>query len=354
MLIRDMEPSALFLDLERPADLAKLQDPESLLAANAHRLVCLDEIQRVPDLFPVLRYLIDQDRRAGRFLVLGSASRELIRQSSETLAGRVRYLELSPFQLSEPHGVDAHELWLRGGFPESALAENREHSFEWRLDFIRDFLERDVPALMPRVSVPNVRRIWQMLAHVHGQLLNMASLGNALDVSTHTIRHHIELLEGAFMLRRLPPFSSNQGKRLVKTPKVYLRDTGILHSLLGIREWEELQGHPQVGASWEGFAIENILSRCKREVQACFYRTARGAEIDLILERGQERIAVELKASSAPRPRQGFWSAAEDLGIERQWIVAPVEEGFPLRSARVASPSEFLAHPDNQDFLIAD
>ncbi len=342
----------LYLDLERPGDLAKLQDPEALFDEHSERLVCIDEIQRAPELFPLLRYEIDRSGRAGRFLILGSASRDLIRQSSESLAGRIRYLELTPFQWRElPGKPEFREYWLRGGFPRSWLAQSAEQSFEWRLDFIRSFLERDVPALKPRVSPSGIRRLWEMLAHLHGQVLNMSTLANSLAVSSHTVRSHIDLLEGAFMARRLPPWTANFGKRLVKSPKLYLRDTGILHALLGIESKTELLGHPVIGSSWESFCIENILAACKRKVRASFYRTARGAEVDLVLESASARIAVEFKASSSPRPQRGFWSAVEDLGSGRNWIIAPVSEGFPLRNARVASLDEFLSAPENTDVL---
>lgn len=342
---------SLYLDLERPSDLARLEDAEALLRDQPERLVCIDEVQRVPDLFPVLRSVMDEGERSGQFLILGSACRDLIRQSSESLAGRLRYLELTPFQAFEAHGASSRDLWIRGGFPRSLMAPNEEASFEWRIDFIRSFLERDIPALKPRLSVPTLRRLWSMLAHVHGQLLNMASLANALDVSTHTVKHHIDLLEGAFMARRLMPYSRNLGKRLVKSPKLYLRDSGILHTLLGIRDWEGLLGHPVVGSSWEGYCIEQILARCRRDVSASFYRTARGAEVDLVLESADSRVAIEFKSSSAPRPRPGFWIATDDLETKRRWIVAPVNEPYPLRSARVASPTGFLGHPENRDLF---
>jgi hypothetical protein len=345
------EPKPLFLDLESPSDLAKLMDPEAFLASQAGRLVCLDEIQRVPDLFPVLRVLIDQNRRPGRFLLLGSASRELIRQSSESLAGRVRYLELTPFLPDEGHGKSDRDLWLRGGFPNSLLAPTEDGSYEWRLDFIRDVLERDVPGLMPKVSVAGVQRLCQMMAHLHGQLLNMAGLGNSLAISGHTVRHHLDLLEGAFVLRRLPPFHANLAKRLVKSPKVYYRDSGILHAMLGIRTWEDLAGHPVHGTSWEGFCMEAILAHCQRGVEHAFYRTARGAEVDLVLTRGREKLAIEFKSSSAPKPRPGFWSGCEDLACSRRWIVAPVGERFPYRDAMVSPLRDFLSAPENADFL---
>lgn len=351
-IVQARPPSTtLFLDLERPADLAKLQDPEALLAAHSSHLVCIDEIQRAPDLFPVLRYLIDKSGRSGQFMMLGSASRDLMRQSSETLAGRLRYLELTPFLLRELN-VDIQKVWTQGSFPRSILASSAEDSYEWRIDFIRDFLERDVPALQPRISVSTVRRLWEMLAHVHGQLLNMSALANSLDVSLNTVRAHIDLLEGAFMARRLRPYSNNLGKRLVKCPKLYLRDTGVLHTLLRIRNTDELFGHPVFGSSWESFCIENIINACRRDVNASFYRTSSGAELDLVLENGKECIAIEFKASPAPKPQRGFWSAIEDLGSTRNWIISPVDAQFPLHNSIVSPLSAFIDDDRNKDFLI--
>jgi predicted AAA+ superfamily ATPase len=342
-LVKGFE-NVLYLDLERPSDLARLSDPEALFAANPDALICIDEIQREPELFPVMRVAIDQERRPGRFLILGSASRDLIRQSSETLAGRIRYLELTPFLVSEvavKKGLDQH--WLRGGFPLSWLASDDKASFEWRLDFIRDFLERDIPMLQPRIPPERVRRLWTMLAHMHGQLLNMASLSSALGVSGPTVRSYIDLLEGAFMVRRLDPCAANLKKRLVKSPRIYLRDSGVLHTLLNINDRNTLLGHPVYGSSWEGFCIENVLARCQRTVQASFFRTVRGAEIDLVLEQGDKKIAVEFKASSAAKPQRGFWTALKDLNIDRAWIIAPLKgEGYPVHGARVASLGEFL------------
>ena len=351
-LVKAVE-DVLYLDLERPSDLARLADPEALFAANPDALICIDEIQRVPELFPVMRVAIDLDRRPGRFLILGSASRDLIRQSSETLAGRIRYLELTPFhsgEVSKKEGLGRH--WLRGGFPLSWLASDDEASFEWRLDFIRDFLERDIPMLQPRIPPVRVRRLWTMLAHLHGQLLNMASLSNALGVSGPTIRNYIDLLEGAFMVRRLPPYAANLKKRLVKSPKMYLRDSGILHTLLNINDRNTLLGHPVYGGSWEGFCLENILARCRRTVQASFFRTVRGAEIDLVLEQGDKKVAVEFKVSAAATPQRGFWTALKDLEIKRSWIIAPVEESYPLHGAQVSSIQDFIEAPENNDIFL--
>lgn len=346
-------PEVLYLDLERPSDVSRLTDPEALFAANASRMICIDEIQRVPELFPVMRHAIDADRRPGRFLILGSASKELIRQSSETLAGRIRYLELTPFLLNEVvDDGDLETYWLKGGFPLSWIAPDEVASFEWRLDFIRDFLERDIPMLQSRIPAERIRRFWTMLAHIHGQVLNMASLAGALGVQGPTIRSYIDLLEGAFMVRRLVPYAANLKKRLVKSPKLYIRDSGVLHTLLNIPDRNSLLGHPIYGTSWEGFCLENILARCKRTVQASFFRTVRGAEIDLILEQGRSRVAVEFKSSSAAKPQRGFWTALKDLSVERAWIIAPIQEGYPLQGVRVASLQEFIEAQENRDFLL--
>lgn len=346
-------PEVLYLDLERPSDVSRLTDPEALFAANASRMICIDEIQRVPELFPVMRHAIDADRRPGRFLILGSASKELIRQSSETLAGRIRYLELTPFLLNEVvDDGDLETYWLKGGFPLSWIAPDEVASFEWRLDFIRDFLERDIPMLQSRIPAERIRRFWTMLAHIHGQVLNMASLAGALGVQGPTIRSYIDLLEGAFMVRRLMPYAANLKKRLVKSPKLYIRDSGVLHTLLNIPDRNSLLGHPIYGTSWEGFCLENILARCKRTVQASFFRTVRGAEIDLILEQGRSRVAVEFKSSSAAKPQRGFWTALKDLSVERAWIIAPIQEGYPLQGVRVASLQEFIEAQENRDFLL--
>ena len=343
----------LFLDLERAADVARLDDPESLFAANVDHLICMDEIQRRPDLFPALRVWVDRESRPGQFLVLGSASRELLRQSSETLAGRIRYLELTPFVWQEVReSVELRQYWSRGGFPSSCLAIDEAQSFEWRLDFIRDFMERDVPMYAPRIAPQNVERLWKMLAHLHGQLLNMSTLATALGVDSHTIRSYIDLLEGAYMVRRLPPCHANVKKRLVKTPKIYLRDTGILHALLGLEDWNELLGHPVFGYSWESLCIENILARVRRSVQASFYRTADGAEIDLILEKANHRIAIEFKASTAPKVQRGFVSALDSLGLSKGWLIAPVEADYMMRNnVQVCSLESFFRKDDVAPFL---
>lgn len=336
---------SVYLDLERPSDLSKLSDPELYLRPHQDHLVCLDEIQRRPDLFPVLRSLIDEKRRAGRFLILGSASPDLLRQSSESLAGRITYLELTPFLFSEvtkePRLTSKH--WGRGGFPESLLAGSDDESFRWRHDFIRTFLERDIPQLGLRIPAPMLERLWRMCAHHHAQLLNQSRLGESLGISHTTARSYLDLLCETFMIRLIPPLLPNLKKRLVKSPKLLVRDSGIVHALLDIKSDEDLSGHPIRGSSWEGWVIENILSSCP-QWRGSFYRTAKGAEMDLILENGKRRIAVECKASTAPQPEAGFWSALDDLKADEAWIVAPVRESYPLKgNVIVGHLLDFLA-----------
>ncbi len=342
-------PDAVYLDLERPSDLRKLEDPELYFQTQrAQRetvLFCLDEIQRAPELFPLLRSLIDEEGRNGQFLFLGSASRDLLRQTSETLAGRIVFLELTPLLASEVEIGDLGSLtryWLRGGFPRSFLARSDDSSYTWRESFIRTFLERDLPQLGFDLPAATLRRLWRMLAHHHGQLLNSSSLGGSLGLSHTTVRSHIDLLTQTFMIRQLEPFAANVKKRLVKSPKIYVRDAGILHALLEIADHDDLLGHPVLGASWEGMVIENVIAALPGW-RPSFYRTANKAEIDLIMSRGQRRIAIECKASAAPRVSRGFWSALEDTEADEAWVIAPVDEPYPLRENVLVSPlGDFL------------
>lgn len=322
--------SAIYLDLESPRDLNKLQDPETFFELNKDALICLDEIQRMPGLFEVLRAVVDKTGQ--RFLVLGSASRDLIQQSSETLAGRIAYLNITPFLKKEIPNIKWNTHWLRGGYPKSVLAKNNEISFEWRLNYIRTFLERDIPQLGFNIPANTLRRLWQMLAHNQGQTLNSAKLGSSIDKSANTVRHYIDILEQTFLLRTLAPYSINVKKRLVKSPKVYLRDSGLLHALLDVESMNDLMGHPIYGSSFEGYAIENILLNLPRW-QAYFYRTAGGAELDLVLRKGSEIVAVEIKASSTPKPSRGFWSSCEDIGATRKFVVGMVEKGYPIKNS---------------------
>jgi len=336
---------AVYLDLEKRSDLNKLRDPETFFSLNSDKLICLDEIQRVPELFAVMRSHIDKQQRPAQFLILGSASRDLIRQSSESLAGRISHLELTPFLFEEVSqelpGDPLRELWLRGGFPRSVLANNAPASFVWLEEFVRTFLERDIPALGLRLNIDAVSRLWQMCAHLHGSLLNASALGSSIGVSHHTIRSYLEILEKTFMLRILCPLEANLKKRLVKTPKIYLRDTGILHVLLDIQNHNDLLGHPVYGASWEGLVIEHVLATLPG-VRPSFFRSRSGAEIDLIIEKGRHCIAIECKASSAPRGERGFWTALDDLCIKEAYIVAPVNTAYPIERGVFVTPMDKL------------
>jgi len=333
--------SALYLDLERLSDANKLRDPEAFFSLNPGKLICLDEIQAVPGIFSALRPILDQEGQNGRLLILGSASRDLIRQSSETLAGRLSYLELTPFLIDEVGSENIYTLWLRGGFPRSFLAPDDKTSFEWRQDFIRTFLERDIPQLGFRIPARSIRRLWQMCAHFHGQLLNSSKIAQALGVSHHTVRSYMDILEETFILRLLPPLHANLKKRLIKSPKIYIRDTGLLHGLLGIEDANDLLGHPVYGASWEGMVIENVISRTPMWEHS-FYRTATGVELDLVLEKGKRLVAVECKVSRAPRPEKGFWQALKDTGIKEAYIVSPVDEAYPIERGVQVVPLQHL------------
>jgi uncharacterized protein len=336
---------ALYLDLESEQDRAKLAEPELYLADHLDRLVILDEIHRAPGLFPVLRGLIDRARRsrrrAGLYLLLGSASLDLMRQSGETLAGRVSYLELQPFDVLEvgPTPADRDRLWLRGGFPESFLASSHRRSLRWRQDFIRSYLERDIPQLGPRIAADRLRRIWTMLAHHQGGVLNVAQLARNLGVDAKTAGGYIDLLVDLLLVRRLPPWHANVGKRLVKSPKVYIRDSGLVHALLGIADKDTLVSHPVLGASWEGFVVEQALAAAPEGTTGHFYRTSAGAEIDLLLNlRGGELWAIEIKRTLSPRPEKGFYHACADLSPARRFIVYPGDERYPLNAEVEAMP----------------
>lgn len=337
--------NSLHLDLERPSDLAKLADPELFLSRHADQLVVLDEIQRQPDLFPVLRALIDENRRPGRFLLLGSASPQLLRQTSESLAGRISFHELAPFDVSEinPGHAGLADFWLRGGYPLSWLAESDEASLAWRESFILTHLERDIPAFGIRIPGPTLHRFWRMLAHLHGQMWNASRLASGFGVSAPTVQHYLEILEATYMVRRLPPLHVNLGKRLVKSPKIYLRDSGLLHALLGIRSLDELAGHPVVGPSWEGWVVEQVAQLLSPQWRLSFYRTATGAEMDIVAERGERRIGFEIKLSSAPALSKGFWSAMKDLQLEQAYVIAPVETGYPIAEKVAVIPAHDLA-----------
>lgn len=330
------EFDGIYLDLESQRDLRKLSDPEDYLSAREQHLVILDEIQRVPDLFPSLRGLIDEGRKngktTGRFLLLGSASLELIQRSSETLAGRIAYIELNPLDALETAPAPVHALWLRGGFPDSYLRPSDAESSEYRDFLIRSYLEREVPLQGSRLAAGKVRNLWTMLAHSQGGIANIAALSRNLEIDGRTVTAHLDLLENMLLLRKLQPWHTNVGKRLVKSPKIYIRDSGLLHELLGIGNLEALAGHPVVGASWEGFVIENLLSCVPPRTEAYFYRTSAGAEIDLILKfRTGEIWAVEIKRGLSPSLTKGFHSALADVNPGKSFVVYGGEDRFKLK-----------------------
>ncbi len=334
---------SIYLDLESERDRAKLAQAELYLTDHLDKLVILDEVHRAPGLFPVLRGLIDQARRngkrAGQYLLLGSASLDLLQQAGETLAGRIAYLELGPLDVLEIGAQAPDTLWLRGGFPESLTAPSDARSLRWRQNFIRSYLERDVPQFGPRIAADTLRRFWTMLAHHQSGLLNMTQLARNMGVDVKTIQSYIDLLCSLLLVRRLPPWHSNIGKRLVKTPKIYLRDSGLVHALLDIERKETLLSHPVLGASWEGFCIENLLCCAPANVQGYFYRTSAGAEIDLLLVwPGGELWAIEIKRSLTPKLERGFHIACEDLAPSRKLVVYPGQETFPLHADIQAVP----------------
>jgi hypothetical protein len=335
---------AVYLDLESEADRAKLAEAELYLSQHADKLVILDEIPRTPQLFQTLRGLIDTGRRRGRgqgrFLVLGSASIDLLKQSGESLAGRIRYLELAPLDAGEVGVERLDALWLRGGFPQSVLAASDAASLRWRRDFIRTYLERDIPQLGPRIPAETLRRLWTMLAHSQGGLLNAAALARALAVDGKTVAAYIDLLVDLLLVRRLPPWHGNVKKRLVKSPKVYVRDSGLVHALLGIEDGEALLAHPVAGASWEGLVIESLLAAAPLGTEAWFYRTGAGAEIDLLLKLPghREPWAIETRSGLAPKLERGFHAACETVGPKRRLVVYGGGERVPLAEGVEAVP----------------
>ena len=342
MISKEWPDECEYLDLERPADYAVLSEPDRLLDRYADRLVIIDESQVQPALFPVLRGLIDRNRRPGRFLLLGSSSPDLVRQSGESLAGRIAYHELPPLVECEVGSAQADALWLRGGFPVSFLAVTDDVSQQWREDFIMTYLQRDLSQMGYDIRLPamTLRRMWQMLAHCHGQLLNLSLVATNLGISRQSVRRCLDILQETFMIRHVPPFHTNLKKRVVKTPKIYVRDSGILHDLLGIRTWADLLGHSAVGSSWEGFCMEQILSRLPNQWDAFFYRTQAKAEIDLVLQRGYGNppVLVEFKHSQTPKVTKGFWTSKEDLSPKACYVVYPGQQAYPLAEDVEALP----------------
>ena len=325
----------IYLDLESERDRSKLAQSELYLESHLDKLVILDEVHRAPSLFPVLRGLIDQARRIGRasgqYLLLGSASLNVLQQSSETLAGRIAYLELAPLNVMEVGQDSVEPLWLRGGFPQSLSAPSDARSLRWRENFISTYLERDIPQFGPRIAAETLRRFWTMLAHHQGGMLNVAHLSRNLGVDVKTVQSYIDLLCDLLLVRRLAPWHTNTGKRLVKAPKVYVRDSGLVHALLNIETREALLSHMVLGASWEGYCIETLLACAPKGVTGYFYRTGGGAEIDLLLTwPGGELWAIEIKRSSAPKVERGFHSACHDLNPSHKWVVYPGQESYPI------------------------
>ena len=336
-------PSFLYLDLQNPDDLNKLSEPMLFFEANRKATICLDEIQQTPDLFSILRSVIDKDRYPGRFILLGSASRDLAQKTSETLAGRAGFIHLSPFTADELQtDYNLHRHWFRGGFPESYLAENDANAGIWLDNFIRTFVERDIPQLGFQTPAMQIRRFMMMCAHNQGQLLNSSKLGEALGVTHPTVRRYLDMTEQTFIVRSLPPYEDNIKKRLVKSPKVFIRDTGILHKLLQLHDFNGLMGHPVVGASWEGFVIENIMGKFP-DFEYFFYRTSTGNELDLVIQTSTRRIAVECKASTAPRISKGNWDAMADIQPDITFVIAPVTDRYYLNEKVIATGlPEFL------------
>ena len=345
------EKGAVYLDLEKTADLRRLEDPGAFLRSQVGRMVIIDEVHRLPDLFAELRGIIDERRaagmRTGQFLLLGSASLDLVQHASETLAGRVVYLDLAPISVEEASGagISGDRLWLRGGFPESLTAPDEAESLEWRRNFIRSYLERDVPMFAPRMPSNTIGRLWTMLANAQGSLLNSARLAQGLGVSAPMINRYIDLLADLMLVRRLQPWSGNLNKRLVRSPKVYIRDSGIVHALLEMETLDQLLGHPVVGPSWEGFVVETLVGAADSRRIPMFYRTQDGAEIDLLFERaGKIEMAFEIKRSTAPKIDRGFFIGCDDLQIEKRFVVYSGQDSYPTtHGATVLSLKDAVA-----------
>ncbi|RAI95267.1 ATP-binding protein [Algoriphagus yeomjeoni] len=335
-LVGTIDSQSIYLDLESPSDRSKLAEPEQYFELHEGRLIILDEIQRMPDLFPLLRGVIDRRRKKGfrscQFLILGSASLDLIRQSSESLAGRIAYEELPGFNVMEVDSIEGHveKLWLRGGFPDSFLASSDRSSMTWRGNFITTYLERDIPQIAQFVPANRLRRLWTMLAHQQGQLINLSKLGGGLDLTSPTVKSYVEMLEDLLLIRSVRPWLVNVGKRLVKSPKIYIRDSGITHALLNLIKLDDLLGHPVVGGSWEGFIIENIISVLPKGADYGFYRTTGGAELDLVLSLNGEVWAIEIKRTLSPKLSKGFLNAVEDISADHRYFIYAGKDEFPL------------------------
>ncbi len=316
-----------FIDLENPIDLARLKNPMLVLSDLESDLIIIDEIQRLPELFPVLRVLVDEKPR--KFLILGNASRDLLQQSSETLAGRIGYIELTPFSISETG--EQKELWLRGGFPKSYLAASNKESYAWRQSYITTFMERDIPNLGFSIPTAQMRRLWMMLAHNHGNILNTSDIGKSLSITHHTVKKYTDILAGTFMIRILEPWFENISKRQVKTPKIYIRDSGLLHTLVGIQNYDELQVYPRLGASWKGFALEEIIKINHAQPEECFFWAIQsGAELDLLIIKDGKKIGFEIKYTDAPTLTKSMITAFNDLQLDHLYVIYPHNIAYPL------------------------
>ncbi len=336
----------VYLDMESPTDLSKLSDPESFFASNAEKLIIIDEVQQNPTLFNVLRAVIDRDRRPGRFLLLGSASPHLVKGVSESLAGRITFIELTPFQLTEvtpQYSQDFH--WFRGGFPSAFLGETDTDAQEWARDFVKTYVERDFRMLFGyELNSSIIGRLWQMLAYNHSGLWNSESYARSLGVTSPVVNRYLDFMEGAFLVRKLQPWFNNGGKRLVKSPKIYIRDSGLVHTMNTVTKYDDLSGHPIVGASWEGYVCEQIIKSLPDSIRAYFYRTHNGAEADLILVKAMKPIAaIEIKLSNAPSISKGFYTSISDLDTENNYVITPNSDTWPVKNITVCSLKQFLA-----------
>jgi uncharacterized protein len=352
-LANNFKKEVTYIDLELDSDFNKLTDAETYLKRFSNQLLIIDEVQCKPDLFRILRGIVDKRKRegepSGQFLVLGSASSDLIQNSSESLAGRIRYLELTTFSVSEVCKGEKNtncieKLWLRGGFPDSYLASNEENSMNWRRDFFNTYVERDIPQMGPRVSSAFLKRFWKMLAHYHANQINFSEFGRSLELSHTSIRNYLDLLTDFYMVRQIPSWSGNIKKRLVKSPKIYLRDSGILHSILNLKNMDMLFSHPKIGASWEGFVVENILNQIDDKWEYSYYRTSNQAEIDLVLHTPDDEVwAIEIKKASAPKLTRGYHEACKDVKATHKWVVNANNDRYPLaQEAEVIGLVEFL------------
>lgn len=341
-----LKKDTLYIDLENPRDQAKLTDPVLFFEGKENVCVILDEIQRVPSLFPVLRSMVDLHRVPARFILLGSASPELIRDASESLAGRIAYKELTPFNLTEIGNDEWQKHWLRGGFPSAFLAPSDKLCFKWQFNFIQTYIERDLPLLGFGIDRNVIRKLWTMIAHIHGNILNMSTIARSLELDSKTIKRYLSFLEEAFLIRQLKPYSVNIKKRLIKSPKIYVRDSGILHQILGVQSFGDLEGNPVLGNSWEGYAIEQIIQRMSEDINPYFYRTHEGAECDLILEKGGKPLfSIEIKYSSSPKLSKGNKQSFADLGTTKNFIITPNTDDYVIaENIRVCNLHDFISN----------